>query len=191
MFSVAEGGDGTPVMRSKSIKLSAIRTRHVKESDKTYGIKLCFDPAAATYEWGYTSDTCFFEGLGQFFRNVSVLIFNISDIYLSDVEGRKPKYSHLGFDGSINLLEKTMPRVALASEFCCTNGDYRHEMVKALRKYSNVCIFPSDPGLTMGIDGSFIKCSVCEKDTPLDCIRVVHPVEEFGSIQYICPDCLL
>lgn len=188
---LSECCDGNSILLSESIKLFAIKTKHVKGSDKTYGIKLCFDSDTATHEWGYTSDTCFFEELGQFFRNVSILIFNISDIYLSDVEGRKPKHSHLGFDGSINLLEKAMPRTALASEFCCTNGDYRHEIVKALRKFSNVHVFPSDPGLTMDIEGNFIKCSLCGKNTLVDRIQTAHPEKEFGSIQYICPDCLL
>lgn len=83
-----------------------------------------------------------------------------------------------------------MPRVALASEFCCTNGDFRHEIVKALRKFSNVYAFPSDPGLTMDIEGNFIKCSVCKKNTPVNSVCTVHPEKEFGNIQYICPDCL-
>lgn len=188
---LSECCDGNSIMLSEGIRLSAIKTRHVKGSDKTYGIRLGFGTDMAMHEWGYTSDTCFFEELGQFFRNVSVLIFNISDIYRSDVEGRKSKHSHLGFDGSIHLLKAAAPRSALASEFCCTNGDYRHEIVKALREFSNMCVFPSDPGLTMDIEGNFIKCSVCGKNTPVDCIRTAHPKKEFGSIQYICPDCLL
>lgn len=188
---LSECCDGNEIILSESIKLSAIKTKHVDDSDKTYGIKLCFDSDVAIHEWGYTSDTCFFDELGDFFKAVSFLIFNISDIYLSDVEGRKPKHSHLGFDGSVNLLEKAMPRAALASEFCCTNGDYRHEMVRALREFSKVHVLPSDPGLTIDIGGGFIKCSLCGKYAPMNCIRTAHPAKEFGTLQYICPDCLL
>ena len=89
------------------------------------------------------------------------------------------------------MLDAVKPRFALASEFCCTNGDYRHEIVKALREFSSMCVFPSDPGLTMDIKGNVIKCSVCGKNAPVDSIRTAHPKKEFGSIQYICPDCLL
>lgn len=53
------------------------------------------------------------------------------------------------------------PKVALTSEFCCTNGDYCYEIVKALREFSNMCVLPSDPRITMDIEESFVKCSVC------------------------------
>jgi len=191
VHALSECSNGNLISLNDNIELYAIRTQHISGSNKTYGIKLCFKSGEARHEWGYTSDTCFFEEIGQFFQNISILIFNISDIYISDVEGRKAKHSHLGFDGSIKLLEKAMPQVALASEFCCTNGDYRYEIVKALRKFSNVNVFPSDPGLTMDIEGNLIKCSFCGKNAPAGCTRTVHPEKEFGSIHYICPDCLL
>ena len=87
---LSECCDGNSIILSEGIRLSAIKTIHVKGSDKTYGIRLGFGSNTAMHEWGYTSDTRFFEELGQFFRNVSVLIFNISDVYRSDVEGKNP-----------------------------------------------------------------------------------------------------
>lgn len=180
---------------SKDIKLCSIRTQHVKGGDhaysnKTYAIKLSFASGLEQCEWGYTSDTRFFEELGQFFQNIQVLLFNISDIYPSDIEGRKPKNQHLGFDGSLKLLGKAMPQIAVSSEFCCTNGDYRYEITKALREASRVKVLLSDPGLMMDIKGGFIKCSLCGKDVPVDSIWIARPEKEFGNAQYICPNCL-
>lgn len=191
VHALSECCDGNTIKLSDAIELCGIRTKHVKGNDNTYGIKLRFDSGIEKYEWGYTSDTCFYKELGSFFQNVAVLIFNISDIYISDVEGRKSKNSHLGFDGSINLLESSMPLTALASEFCCTNGDYRYEIVRALREFSNVRVFPADPGLMMNIQGDNIKCSLCGKNTLVSDVRTAHQQKEFGNIQYICQNCLL
>lgn len=188
---LSECCDGKSIELCEDIRLYAVRTKHIKGNDKTYGIKLCFGSDAVNNKWGYTSDTCYFDELGDFFEGVSVLLFNISDIYPSDVEGRKSKRSHLGFDGSVTLLKRVIPEIALASEFCCTNGDYRYEIVKALRKVTGTCVYPSDPGFMMDIDKKFIRCSLCGKNIPPDDIRITRPEKEFGKIQYICSSCLL
>lgn len=191
VYELSKFCDGHEIQLDRNIVLHAIRTRHIKGSDETYGIKLDFVSNASVYKWGYTSDTCFFDELGQFFKDSQVLIFNISDIYPSDVEGRKAKCTHLGFDGSLRLLNAAQPQIAVASEFCCTNGDYRHEIIKALREQAGVCVFPSDTGLVMDIASQKIICSLCGRDIPANNVRVVHPIKEFGDIQYVCPQCLL
>ena len=164
VYKLSDYCDGNKTQLCDNISLCAIRTRHIKDSQETYGIKLSFTSDSLKYTWGYTSDTCFFDELGSFFQDSKILIFNISDIYPSDVEGRKAKRSHLGFDGSLRLLNSAKPQLALASEFCCTNGDYRHEIVRALRKESSMFIVPSDPGLIMNIAGTEITCSLCGKN---------------------------
>lgn len=191
VHALSECCDGNRIKLNEGIELQGIRTEHVKDSDKTYGVKLSFVSEKSIYQWGYTSDTKFFKELGEFFRDVTVLLFNISDIYPSDVEGRKTKARHLGFDGSVNLLKDSMAQIALASEFCCTNGDYRHEIVKALREYSNIKVLPVDPGMTMNIAGDYMKCSLCGNSVAVASARIAHPKEEYGMIQYICQECLL
>lgn len=191
VHALSECCDGNVIKLNENIELRSIKTKHIKDSDKTYGIKLSFASEKSIYQWGYTSDTKFFEELGEFFRDVTVLLFNISDIYRSDVEGRKAKPNHLGFDGSVHLLKDSKAQIALASEFCCTNGDYRYEIIKALREYSKVKVLPTDPGMTMDIMGDYMKCSLCGNNVPIDSARTVHPKEEYGSIQYICQNCLL
>lgn len=177
---------------SENVQLSAIRTQHETNNEETYGIRLNFKTTSVTKKWGYTSDTVYFEDLGDFFINSDVLLFNISDMYIADVEGVKSKYGHLGFDGSINLLKKATPAIALTSEFCCMNGDYRYETVKALREYSDsTLVFPSDPGLVMGIADGSMRCSLCQEDFLISDIRVARPEQEYGKIQYICSNCML
>ena len=190
VHTLSECCDGHVVHLCDNIVLCAIRTKHINDNRNTYGIKLSFISNSVEYQWGYTSDTCFFDDLGPFFKGSQVLIFNISDIYRSDVEGRKAKRSHLGFDGSFHLLQAAQPPLALVSEFCCTNGDYRHEITKALRAHSGICILPSDSGLTIGIEDREVICSLCGKRVSANDIKVARPVKEFGDIQYICPHCL-
>lgn len=193
VHKLSECCDGHTAELSDNITLCAIRTEHIKGNCRTYGIKLSFASNSAECKWGYTSDTRFFDKLGHFFEDTQSLILNISDIYPSDVEGRKAKRAHLGFDGSLRLLEAAKPSLALVSEFCCTNGDYRHEITKALRsckEISETCVLPSDPGLTIGLGDRKVTCSLCGKSILAGSIKVAHPIKEFGDIQYICPHCL-
>lgn len=191
VHALSECCDGHAVQLNDNIVLRAVRTEHIRDNRITYGIKLSFISNSAEYKWGYTSDTRFFDGLGQFFKDSQVLIFNISDIYPSDVEGRKAKRTHLGFDGSLQLLQSTQPSLALASEFCCNNGDYRFEITKALRAHSGTFILPSTPGLTIDIGDRTVKCSLCQKSVSANDVKVARPIKEFGDILYICPHCLL
>lgn len=191
VYCLGDYCDGNSAKLTEDIQLSAIRTQHEIHNHETYGVSLNFKTESGTKKWGYTSDTAYFKEIGDFFINSDVLLFNISDMYIADVEGIKSKHGHLGFDGSINLLEQARPSVALTSEFCCMNGDYRYEMVKALREYSgSTLVFPSDPGLVMGIADGSMRCSLCQKDFSLFDIRVARPEQEYGKIQYICSNCM-
>jgi hypothetical protein len=171
-----------------------IHTVHIKNNEDTYGIKLSFGIGAETVVWGYTSDTAFFEGLNEFFRDCDGLILNISDIYVKDIEQKEFKRSHLGFSGCEELIKSVNPRVAIISEFCCTNGDYRHEFVRALRSRiedSKTIIIPGDVGLSVSIDTTRIECSLCKSDVSAELIKVIRPKYEFDRIEFVCPQCLL
>lgn len=62
------------------------------------------------------------------------MVFNVSDIYKKDVKGIKNKNSHLGYNGSIELLKNTNYKIGIASEFCCTNEDFRINFIKAVKR---------------------------------------------------------
>ncbi len=174
------------------VELRAIHTKHIRDNDYTYGIKLVFQDNDQKVVWGYTSDTAYFEDLDNFYKDTNVLIMNVSDVYVSDVEGTRRKKSHLGFEGCLNLIKNVKPQAALVSEFCCTNGDYRFEITKALKDFSDIkSIYPADPGLKMSILGDKMSCSFCKKSSDISGIITIRPKKEFGNIYYICGNCIL
>lgn len=180
---------------SDKVSIAAIETKHMRENDKSYGIKcrICLNQKKVMI--GYTSDTRFFPELSEFMADTDILIFHISDIYEKDVRGLKQKKSHLGYDGSVNLLqgEKQRYRLAIASEFCCSNGDYRMRVVKKLeeqlRKDKTVSLIPGEVGLKVDLQSEGIYCSRCKRIVPFNSISVVSPEREFGVIRYICKKC--
>ena len=132
------------------IKLSAIRTKHIKDSNESYGIRL-FMNYDSRISIGYTSDTAYFPELSTFFYQSDILVFNVSDIYKKDVKGIKDKHSHLGYNGSVKLLREVQPKLAVASEFCCSNGDFRMGFISTISseitKDYTQSIIPGEIGL--------------------------------------------
>lgn len=180
-------------VKGQKFKYSVIRTKHIKDSNDTYGIKLIF-PYDDVYSLGYTSDTSFFPELSEFFDGVDMLIFNVSDIYKKDVKGVQDKHSHLGYNGSLKLLKTTKPSLAIASEFCCTNGDFRMNFINTitteLNKFQNVKIIPGEIGLTVSLPENKIKCSVCGKATSVEEMKILKPEMEFGKFKFLCGHCI-
>lgn len=179
---------------SDNISMQSIETKHIK-SGCSYGLKFRIDLEDEIFQIGYTSDAIFFPELAEFFADVNVLIFNISDIYEKDVRGTKSKGSHLGYDGSLRLLMKNFPnlQLAVASEFCCSNGDYRMKVLRKLseqiERQKGVCVIPGEVGLKIDLPSGNICCSQCKRMVPISSVSVVAPEEEFGLIRYVCNRC--
>lgn len=175
---------------NKGIKMSAISTKHIKDNVETYGIRL-FADYGDELSIGYTSDTAFFQELETFYSGSDILVFNVSDIYRKDVKGIQDKRSHLGYNGSVKLLKATEPRLAIASEFCCTNGDFRmgfmSTLAEELQGKCNVVI--GEIGLNVHIPKMEVECSFCGKGTKMGDIRIIAPRKEYGKIQYSCGQC--
>lgn len=179
---------------SVDLTLSAVHTKHIKGSLDSYGLRISFGAAEDTFIWGYTSDTAYFEGLNTFFSESDVLLLNISDIYVTDVVHSKLKRSHLGFTGCEKLISAIQPKLALISEFCCTNGDYRFEIIRALRERThgvNSIILPAEIGCKVSISAEAIACTLCQKSDSISSVKVIHPKHEYEKIQYVCKNCLL
>lgn len=187
---------GKEIIRGlKDIKLNAIRTKHIKESDDSYGIKLKFKYGEKEFAIGYTSDTSYFNELEDFFQKEDILVFNVSDLYRKDVRGIKNKSSHLGYNGSIKLLKNTNYRIGIASEFCCTNDDFRLDFINSInheleRKKSGY-LLPGEIGLKLSLPGFQVECSICGKNADIDNIKVLKPRRQYGKIQYICGQCAM
>ena len=177
-----------------TIEFSSIRTKHIKDCNDSFGLKLTFKSAGDCSIWGYTSDTTYFNELDSYYAECDVLLLNISDIYIKDVARSKPKRSHLGFAGCRELIASVQPRLALITEFCCTNGDYRFEIVRALREkigHGKTLILPAEIGCKISIAAIEQECSLCKKDICISEMKAVRPTQEFERIQYVCPYCLL
>ena len=175
------------------IKLSALRTKHIKGSDESYGIRLFFK-YGEIISIGYTSDTAYFPELSNFFAKSDILVFNVSDIYKKDVKGIQDKHSHLGYNGSVKLLKAAVPKLAVASEFCCTNGDFRMGFINTLSaeiaKDCGIDIIPGELGLEISMPKWDIKCSICRKFVDRDHCKVLVPEKEYGKIRYVCGHCV-
>lgn len=180
------------IKNNKDIKLAAIHTKHISDNPETYGIKL-FLNYDETLTIGYTSDTAYFQELTAFYEKSDILVFNVSDIYKKDVKGIKNKSSHLGYNGSLKLLQNTNPSIAIASEFCCTNGDFRIDFSNVLseevRNSNNTSIIPGEVGLNIFMPQKRIECSRCRKLTSIEHIIILAPKKEYGKIQYSCRHC--
>lgn len=181
-------------MLNDKVSMLAFETKHMREG-KSYSVKYKINLNDIQTVIGYTSDTKFFPEMAEFMEECDILVFNISDIYEKDVRGIKQKNSHLGYDGSLNLLqgEKQKFQLAIASEFCCSNGDYRVRAVRELKEHVKkeraAHIIPGEVGLKVDIQSRGIYCSHCKRIIPLDLISVVTPEHEFGTIHYICNNC--
>lgn len=179
----------------KRIKLSAIRTKHIKNSEETYGIRITMEYDDKCLSVGYTSDTAYFDELSFFFNKQDILIFNVSDLYRKDVRGIKDKSGHLGYNGSIKLLKRVDFNIGIASEFCCTNGDFRLDFINSIKKETNDsldrCILPGEIGLSISLPDSSIECSICKRKTEKQNIRILTAQQQYGKISYVCGHCAM
>ncbi len=190
-LSTFKGKKRQVVKGNVNIKLSAVQTIHMKNDKESFGIKLYmnFDEP---FVIGYTSDTAYFSELAEFFKESNILIFNVSDIYKKDVKGIRYKHSHLGYNGSVKLLQETNSELAVASEFCCTNGDFRMGFIHTLSgefSKSKTNIFPGEIGLNIHFPDMTVECSICKKLIDKENIKILAPQKEYGKIQYVCGHC--
>ncbi len=179
---------------NSAVAIKVIETKHMN-GNKSYGIKCKLKLTDKVTIIGYTSDTRYFLELAEFMRECDILIFNISDIYEKDVRGKKQKNTHLGYDGSINLLQDDEQkfRLAIASEFCCNNGDYRMNVVRKLNEHvrhrRKAYVMPGEVGMKVDLQSGGIFCSRCKQVVSPESVCIVSPEREFGTIQYVCRSC--
>ena len=182
---------------NNDIFLSSIRTQHDAKI-KSYGIKIESKYSNENISIGYTSDTKFLQEFGEFYDSLDILIFNISDIYKDDIQYYSEKHSHLGYSGSLKLINSIQhkPKLALVSEFCCTNGDFRTKITSKLIDESkmngfNGVIIPGEIGLKIQLPIISCQCTLCKRMFPIDQIIVTDSNYEYGTLQYLCRNCTI
>ncbi|HEY6154690.1 MAG TPA: MBL fold metallo-hydrolase [Candidatus Udaeobacter sp.] len=142
---------------------------------------------------GYTGDTEFFPDLASHLLNCDMLIAHISQPGMDElIDDKKAKSLHLGYRGTIRLLQESKPKLALIGEFWAGFSDLRIDLVKALRVRSGFTgILPAGLGLHIRLPSLEIECTQCHKPVPFERIRVSPPSDRFGDLSYLCPDCVL
>ena len=180
------------VKNEKGIRMCAIETGHIKKGE-SFGLIFQLSYGGKWFKIGYTSDTPYFPELSTFFQEVDLLVFHVSDLYRKDVKGVKDKSNHLGYNGSIKLLQNVNAKVVISSEFCCTNGDFRMDFMKSIveeiKKQKDISFLPGEIGLKIYMPKLEIECSVCKRKVNIEEIKVIAPSEPFGKIRYACRQC--
>ena len=142
---------------------------------------------------GYTADTAYFEDLHKHLAVCDVLIAHISQPSIEELQdASKIKEVHLGYRGTARLLKECKPKLALIGEFWAGFTDLRIALVKGLRRQSGVeAILPTGLAMHVKLPSLEIECTECGKPTPFSQIKVAPPTDNFGSLAYLCPRCLL
>jgi Tfp pilus assembly protein PilF/ribonuclease BN (tRNA processing enzyme) len=142
---------------------------------------------------GYTADTAHFPDLHKHLLNCDVLIAHISQPSIEELQdASKLKDVHLGYRGTALLLKECKPKLALIGEFWAGFTDLRISLVKGLRQRSGVeAILPAGLAMHLRLPSLDIECTECGKPTPYSRIKVAPPTDNFGSLAYLCPDCMI
>jgi hypothetical protein len=146
-----------------------------------------------TMRIGYTADTAYFPDLHQHLSNCDVLIAHISQPSIEELQdASKLKEVHLGYRGTAQLLKECKPKLALIGEFWAGFTDLRISLIKGLRQRSGMdAILPVGLGMHVKLPSLEIECTECAKPRPFSQIKVAPPTDNFGSLAYLCPKCMI
>ncbi len=156
-------------------------------------VELLDEKGNAAVRIGYTADTAYFEDLHKHLSGCDVLIAHISQPSIEELQdASKLKDVHLGYRGTARLLTECKPKLALIGEFWAGFTDLRIALVKGLREQSGVAaILPAGLGMHLRLPTLEIECTQCAVPTPFSQIKVAPPSDNFGSLAYLCPDCVI
>lgn len=142
---------------------------------------------------GYTADTAYFEDLHQHLTGCDILIAHISQPSIEELQDvTKLKEVHLGYRGTARLLKECQPRLALIGEFWAGFTDLRISLVKGIRQRSGLdAVLPAGLAMHLRLPSLDIECTECKKRTPFANIKVAPPTDNFGSLAYLCPGCMI
>lgn len=142
---------------------------------------------------GYTGDTAYFEDLHRHLGKCDILIAHISQPSIDELnDASKLKDDHLGYRGTLRLLKECQPKLALIGEFWAGFADLRIPLVKGLRQRSGVsAVLPTGIAMNLRLPSLEIECTECGSATSFALVKVAPPADSFGSLAYLCPNCML
>lgn len=188
----------------KNIQVEFMPTKHIIEDGKyleetTYALKLSLKEAGTIRSViGFTSDTIYLKEFTDFFTNCDYVIANISETNKEDYLKIKPKDTHLGYCGCLQLIkncrvgETTGKTKFIISEFWAGKGDVRKELVRALRKETGYeYIYPGDIGMLFFLDQPTFLCGYCGKEEMIENLNIIKPGLEYSRFANVCDECIL
>ena len=156
-------------------------------------IELLGDQGETVVRIGYTADTEYFTNLHEHLKDCDVLIAHISQPTTEELQDEsKQKSLHLGYRGTARLIAECQPTLTLVGEFWAGLTDLRIPLVKGLKERSGVKhILPSGLGMHLKLPTLDVECTECGKPTSFAKIKVAPPADSFGSLAYLCENCIL
>jgi ribonuclease BN (tRNA processing enzyme) len=177
------------------IRITPFKVNHGSDVPHAMGmvVELLDNTGKIVLRIGYTADTAYFQDLHKHLSNCDILIAHISQPSMDELtDASKLKEVHLGYRGTARLLKECNPKLALIGEFWAGFTDLRIALVKGLREQSTVkAILPTGLAMHLKLPSLEIECTECGRPTPFDQVKVAPPTDNFGSLAYLCPKCLL
>lgn len=177
------------------LKVIPFKVKHGNDVQHAMGfvIELLGDQGQTVIRIGYTADTEFFPTLSSHLKDCDVIIAHISQPSIEELEDEtKFKSIHLGYQGTAHLLRECNPKLTLLGEFWAGLTDLRILLAKGLQVRSGLKnILPSGLGMHIRLPSLEIECTECRKPTPFEKIKIAPPAESFGSLAYLCSECML
>ncbi len=177
------------------VRVTPFKVNHGSDVSHAMGliVELLDTEGNAAVRIGYTADTAYFEDLHQHLTDCDILIAHISQPSIDELQdASKLKEVHLGYRGTARLLKECQPKLALIGEFWAGFTDLRISLVKGLRLRSGVqAVLPAGLAMHLRLPSLEIECTECKKPTPFPKIKIAPPTDNFGSLAYLCPGCMI
>ncbi len=177
------------------LRIIPFKVKHGSDVKHAMGmvIELLGENGETVVRIGYTADTAYFFDLKLHLKDCDVVIAHISQPSIDELKDEtKLKSIHLGYRGTAKLLSECQPKLALIGEFWAGLTDLRIPLVKGLQDRSGVKhILPSGLGMHLRLPSLDVECTECRKPTPFAKLKVAPPADSFGSLGYLCGDCML
>jgi hypothetical protein len=132
-------------------------------------------------------------------QNIDLLIAAFEKTSETDYKKLTYRQDCLGYYGTYSLLKECSPKLLIVCNFDGSNGDIRLDMVKKIRReiltdtgdLHNSVILPGDRELAINLEEFYISCSVCNHYILPEQVKVTKSKESFGTLRYLCGDCLM
>ncbi|MBA3815882.1 MAG: hypothetical protein H0X29_05065 [Parachlamydiaceae bacterium] len=178
--------------------LTSASLRHQDLSQSNLGIRLELSKShlgeTSHVTIGYLSNAGWTPFVGQHLANCDLLLAGIGNTNQNDYSKIVHLDECLGYYGVCSLLEDTMPKLLICTEFGSREGDLRLELIKKMRseyQESTTTILPGDIGMYVDLQSLSIKCSITHEYVNPSLVKVMRSSGLFGIMNYLAPSSYL